>query len=405
MKELLLNFKNPTIIHHYDTDGISSATILCDFLISNGIEPKLLCMKGLNRFNIDQIKDIDEKILVDLGTHYANVLKDAIIIDHHKPSVNAPNLINAHYLNFDGSVEISSSGLVHFITGNKPEIGLVGAIGDRQWPFIGYNKKLLEKVLLEKKIYSKTDLTLYGKFNRPLFSMLSYFFRDFLLDYRQAIKFLEDLEIKQKDGERWRSYSDLNPEEKEILIKAIIEKAYFMDMDIQDIYNEIYYLNYGGLYNYIDIEELSTIINSVGRQGKSNIGIDILKGNEKALVQGIEISKIQQRKLVNALRYAEENLLEFDKFNVLDGRNVIDSSIIGIVTSMINKSTTIGIAKEENYLKISIRSNTYDVSELIGKIVKEIDAEGGGHTRAGGLVIEEDRLEKFLDIIKKLLEK
>jgi single-stranded DNA-specific DHH superfamily exonuclease len=98
-------------------------------------------------------------------------------------------------------------------------------------------------------------------------------------------------------------------------------------------------------------------------------------------------------------------LLEFDKFNVLDGRNVIDSSIIGIVTSMINKSTTIGIAKEENYLKISIRSNTYDVSELISKIVKEMDAEGGGHTRAGGLVIEEDRLEKFLDIIKKLLEK
>ncbi len=406
-KEKILSLQNPTIIHHYDTDGITSAAIIYKFLLEHGKQPEIKTVKGINRFRVEELKDIPEKIILDVGTNHIDSLKDAIVIDHHYPLIptSNPNLLNAHLIGIDGSKSISSAGMASLVTSSSYSIAILGAIGDRQYPFLGKNLDLLEQAIKDREIIITKDLKTYGKYKRPLFVMLSYIFKDFALDKKQAIKYIDSMNIKQKLNGIWRDYNSLNPDEKRVFLKHVLEKAHRLGI-LNDIYGEILMMK--PFYN-IDMNELSSIVNATGRKGKAMVGIKLVMGEKDALDQGINIWKGYQRDLSSALEYAYENIEYRNNYIWLDGRGYIDSSIIGVVTSIIsgqssNKNTMVGVSKDDDILKISIRSNIIDVGKMIDSIYSENRLwEGGGHTNAGGFTIPEDDLDKFINVLEMKL--
>lgn len=403
-KDKILSLENPTIVHHYDTDGIASAAIIYRFLLEHGKQPSIITVKGINRFRAEELKDIPEKIVLDVGTNHIDSLGDVVVIDHHYPIIPTtnPNLINAHLIGIDGSKSISSAGMASLIVKQGASTAILGAIGDRQYPFIGENAQLLEQAIKHREIIMTRDLKAYGKYRRPLFVMLSYMFKDFALDKKQAIKYIHTMNIKQKVNGLWRDYNSLNSDEKTIFLKHVLEKAYRLGI-LDDVYGEVFMIK---PFYSIDMNELSSIINATGRKSKAEVGIKLAMGDKDALDKGIEIWKSYQRDLSSALEYAYDNLEYRKDYIWLDGRERIDSSIIGVVVSIItgqssNKDTVIGISKDDDIIKVSIRSNTIDVGKLIDSIYSENKTwEGGGHIGAGGFTIPEDDLEKFVQVLE-----
>lgn len=407
-REKILKFKNPTIIHHYDTDGISSAAIMISFLLEHGIEAKTISLKGINKHNIEEIKDIPEKIVLDFGTNYVNELGESIIIDHHYPRVEpSPNLLNSHMIGLDGTKSISSAGLTSIVTGYyKPATALLGAMGDRQYPFVDVNKELFE--LAKDRNYIKVirDLKAYGKYKRPLFVLLGYMFEDFALDKEQAKRFLNAIGIEQYDKNKgWKDYNSLSSIERIKFLKAVLEKAQKLGV-IDEIYGEVYYLS---SIPYIDMNELTSMINSTGRRNNAEVGIKLALGDQNAVPEAIKIWRSYQKSILNALEYAYENMENRNKYIWLDGRGKIDSSIIGVVMSILSSNkknyTAIGASKDEEIVKISIRSNVIDVGKLVEQVINDYkDWEGGGHKLAGGFTIPEEDLDIFIKTIESRLD-
>ncbi|MEM4192122.1 MAG: DHHA1 domain-containing protein [Candidatus Anstonellales archaeon] len=403
--EQLKNFKAPVIIHHYDTDGISAGAIMGKYLRDLGKEPEFISMNGLNRFNIDKIKDIPEKIILDFGTNIVEQLGESIIIDHHYPRVNNihRNLLNSFFVDMNGDRGISASGLTSLVTDMREATALLGAVGDRQFPFVEHNRELLNRAISNNQIIKKRDLKIYGKYSRPLFVMLGYLFEDFAEDRKQAINFIRSLGIRLKDNEKWRYYKNLDDRERHILIRAVIEKAARLGK-LEEAYGDVYILRN---MVEIDINELTSIINATGRKNRADIGREIALGNRDYLDIGVEILRSYQSKLRDAIIYAKNNIDRREGYMYVDGRDRIDPSILGVVLSIINEfkdyNTIVGISKEENgILKVSIRSNEINVGSLIDRVISENrDWEGGGHEGAGGFTIPEDSLDRLIAEIDK----
>lgn len=407
-KERIRSLQSPVIIHHYDTDGISSAAIMKEYLQELGREPEIITMRGLNRFNIDEIKDIPEKIVLDLGTNSVEQLGEALIIDHHYPRVEDKysNLLNAFFVGLDGDRGISSSGLTALALNRGEGIGLLGAIGDRQYPFTSTNSELLDRAIRLGNVIKSADLKVYGKYRRPMFVMLGYMFRDFALDYKQAVRFISELGIKQKKGEEWRDYASLTHQERFIFLRAVLEKASKLGM-LDEIYGDIYVLR---SFREIDMNELTSIINATGREGKAVVGMNIALGKRNSLKEGLEIWRKYQKNLRDAIRYAEENMEYEREIVYIDGRGRIAPSILGVVLSILSEGeskTMVGVSDDQSgILKVSIRSKTVNVGQIINYIISNNrDWEGGGHEGAGGFTILEDDLDRLVESIRETIRR
>ncbi len=401
IRKKILSFESPTIVHHYDADGISAAAIIEMFLEEHGKNVEKISFKVLNDENISKIKDIPEKIVVDFGTNDAPNLGEAIIIDHHTPRKQYPNVLNPHYYGIDGSVEISTSGLASLVVGSHEEIGILGATGDRQ-KFIGKNKELLDRALEKEKIIAQEDLKLFGKHYRPIHTMLTYYFPDFLLNPKQVFSFLRKANVPIKRDGKWLTYEDLTLEEKERLVSAVVEKALYMWglEKIDEVYGTAYIIK---PWDY-EIRELATIVNATGRQGKTEVGIRICKGDLKAFQEGLNILKKHQKEVAKGLRLAETDLEEYENFYLLDGRGKVSDTVIGVVISIIEKNyrkPVVGMALDGDYVKLSIRSSQVHVGKVIEKVLEEVNGIGGGHESAGGAHIDPEHLEHFLKSLNK----
>ncbi|NPA22660.1 MAG: DHH family phosphoesterase [Candidatus Micrarchaeota archaeon] len=405
IRKRLAALESPTIIHHYDADGISSAAIIELFLEKMGKKVEKISLKVLDNENLSKIKDIPEKVIVDFGTNVGDQLPDAIIIDHHTPQAQYPNVFNPHYFGIDGSREASTSSLAALITGENEDIALIGITGDRQ-PFVGINKQHLDQAIEKGLVEVIEDIKLFGRRSRPVHVMLTYAFPDFLQSPKQVHAFLKRLNIRVKEGVRWLTYEELSLEEKVRLASAIVEKALYM-WGIEKI-DEVYGTNYILRRWSYDLKEITTIVNATGRQGKSEVGIAICKGDLKALQEGLRLLKKHQREVAKGLRLAENELEDMGGFYLLDGRGKVSDGVIGVVISILERDydrPLVGIAYDGERIKLSMRGSNIHVGKVIEEVLKEVDGIGGGHERAGGAHLEQEDLERFLEVLNKKLRK
>ena len=416
-REAILRMHEPLVVHHYDCDGITSGSIVAGSLEHLGKPYRMQSVRKLDGEFLSSILHEQEIIFVDLGsgTKEIDALPgNVVVIDHHQQKTAAHLQANPHAFGFDGGTDISAAGCAYFVFREFVELGIVGAIGDVQAPLRSLNKLMLDSAVEHGAIEVTRDMLLFGRNSRPLRQFLLYADEPYLPgitgqeDACDAL--LRELDIAQKDGERWRTYSDLPFSERRALVSSLAtllsmrsspEAALRLVGDVLTLKK----MPEGTLLR--DASEFSTLLNACGRNGRPELGVSVCLQRKGAYEESSVLLAEHRRNLRAGIEFASKNTEDIGKFLLLDARGVIPDSIIGVVAGMLHagsrKKPILALSLEEpGKIKLSTRGTRALVEGglNLGKILSECCAQvggvGGGHNIAAGATIPEERLNDFL---------
>jgi len=414
---------NFLVIHHYDADGLSAGAITCSSLIKMGKDYTRESFKKISENEVEEIKKRKEKnlIIVDLGGGAVEELekidKNIIILDHHQTKESSILQLNPHLFGYDGTTEMSGASTSYFAFGFKEfaSMGVVGSVGDMQFPLIGMNRKMLEEGVNEGVVKCYNDISFFGRASRPLVPFLEYstspYFPNLTGNNSNVIDFYNRLGIELKVGEKWRSYKDLSYEEKEKLRSALVDYLYNRNRinDAKSIIGEVYeLLDYPEDTEMRDSKEFSTLLNACGRHGEVNIGIDTMMKMPGAYEQAKKLLELHQRMLKEGIEYAQRKVVDLGTFYLLDARGVIEDTLVGVIAGMLYSTIpptkpiiALSIDKDNNKIKISGRAtgelvrNGVNLGKSLEKVCEGI-GKGGGHNIAAGATIEPEHVNLFI---------
>jgi single-stranded-DNA-specific exonuclease len=410
--------KEIKIISHFDTDGITSASIIIKALKKLD---KLFSLQIIKRIETGFIENLPkDKIILflDLGSGNLNELKNfenVFVIDHHEISEEIPesiNLINSELYN----QKISASGLTYlfckeFDSQNSEfaKLAILGMIGDCLESEIS---KLNHGILNDAEIKKKRGLLIYPS-TRPINRVLEFSSNPFIPGVtgnpEGVSELLREIELKPtKNG--YPSLIELNEEEMSKLITAIMLRN--PKANNKQIIGDIFLIK---LFNKLeDARELSAKINACSRLGEPEIAIQFCMeiSRVKKTAESIHIKYKQE--LISGLKIASENQTSKKQFILINAQNKIKDTIIGTITSILSNSLIyekgtiiVGMANYKDKIKISGRNvgnSGRNIREILSKAVTDLDAEVGGHEFAAGCMIFQKDQEKFISNLNKQLE-
>lgn len=409
--------QNPLIVHHYDCDGITSGSIAATWFEGQKKDYRMVTVRKLDEGFVKSLSHEKQLIFVDLGsgTAFMDELKgEVVIIDHHQPVCKSHLQANPHLFGFDGGSELSAAGCAHFVFNTAPDLGVVGAVGDIQYPLRSLNKLMLEEAVRAKQVGVSTDLRLFGRNSRPLLQLLSFADDPYLpglTGHEDACaKLLADLQIELKHNDKWRAYSDLSAAEKKRLVSSLAEllSIRISAEAASKLTGEVFtLLNRPQNTELSDASEFSTILNACGRNGRPELGVDVCLCRKGAYESARVLLAEHRRNLRDGIGFAGRNVQDLGKFLLIDGRGVIPDSIIGVVAGMLfpggrNKPVLALSLEESGAIKLSTRGTRKLVENglNLGKILSEscaaVGGVGGGHNIAAGATIPAGRLDDFL---------
>ncbi len=422
LKECVLAWENPTVIHHFDCDGITSGSIVIDALRQAGRKPEAITLKKIDDDYINaNFIGKNELVFVDFGGTCKSIdqIKDAAIIDHHQTEGTSTVQANPHLYGFDGGTEISSAGVAHLVFGIREDLAIVGAVGDVQAPLVSLNREILKEGEEKGTLEATIDLKAYGKNTRPLAAFLAYSDEPYLPgitgNEEAAVAVLEQAGLKAKAYDA--KYSGLDENEKSALRAAIVEylsRSGYQNVST-DLFGECYTLkNQPENSELRDASEFSTLLNACGRNGRFEVGIGVCLGEAGALETAREILAGHKRNLQSGIQFASRNINDLGEFYLIDGRGQISDTIIGVVAGMIgtykrDKPILALSLDEEGKVKLSGRAKEHHIKQGVnlGMALKAAAAHvggvGGGHRQAAGATIPNGKVSEFLVIFGEKL--
>jgi RecJ-like exonuclease len=404
-----------------------------------------LCIKQIEVNRVPEFKDKSDTFLfVDMGSGQIPLLEENIgdkkfaIIDHHNPQgeTQKPHF-NCHLSGIDGTNEVSGAGCAYLVAkeidpNNKDlaSLAIVGAIGDIQdskGRLEGLNREILKDAEELGIIKEMKDIRFFGRHSRILIKFLSYCSTPYLpgltAKEEECRAFLKNLGIEfEKDG-YWRKYVDLTEDEKKRLISGLyvygiqhnVPKKFLKTM-VGTVY-ELPKEKEGTELR--DAREFATLLNACGRQGETEIGVEVCMGDRDEFYKKAKNLLQRHRKMLrDGIQWAQDNgTQDFEYMHVLNGENHIKDTLIGIVAGMLygagvisRDKPVIGVAVDENNkLKISSRgtwpliAKGLDLSAALKTAAREVGGEGGGHTIASGAYVPPGKKEQFLKRLNEII--
>ncbi len=411
--------KKIKIVSHYDTDGITSASILAKTLKDLNKKFSIKIVKNLEKEYIETLASNEIIIFLDLGSssleEIGRLKSEVFIIDHHEISGNPGNnttIINPHLLHEE---PISASGLTYLfskaLASNSKELAnlaIIGMVGDMLDREIG---KRNNKILEDAEVTIKKGLLLYPS-TRPIHKTLEFssslYIPGVTGNPRGVLSFLREVGIK-KDNDKWKSLIELNNEELSDLITAILLRT---KRSSQKIIGNIYLVKF---FNRLeDARELSAMINACSRLGYSHIALELCLGNLKARKKAETIYVDYKQHLVSALNFAANNKIEGKGYILLNAGGNIKDTIIGTIASIMSMSNQyeegtiiVAMSYDKEKIKVSARvagRKGRNVKEIIERCIKNIEGECGGHPAAAGCLIPREKEKEFIENLTKSLE-
>ncbi|MCX6770007.1 MAG: DHH family phosphoesterase [Candidatus Micrarchaeota archaeon] len=416
-KEAASRMRAPLIIHHYDCDGLSSGALAASWFEEQDRKYSMRAVRKLDEALIKELVGEPEIIFVDLGSGspFIEELKgNVIVIDHHQPQHKSHLQANPHLFGFDGGSELSAAGCAYFVFRTSVDLGIVGAVGDIQYPLRSLNRIMLEEGISQGKVSSSTDLRLFGRNSRPLKQLLLYADEPYLPGLTGQEDgcdgFLSGFGIPQKTGDKWRTYSDLSLEEKKQLVSALAQHLSSRSSPEASsrLVGEVYtLLSRPQGTELSDASEFSTLLNACGRNNRAELGVAVCLSRAGAYEESQLLLAEHRKNLRAGISFAVKNTQDFGKFLLLDARGIISDSIIGVVAGMVHPGSRLKpilalSLEEEGKIKLSTRGTRQLVEAglNLGKILSEacaaVGGVGGGHNIAAGATIPENRLDDFL---------
>ena len=428
-KDFLKEIKDQEIeiISHFDTDGITSATIMIQTLKKSDQKFNLKIVKSLTKEFIEEIPKDKVILFLDLASgsldhiQKAN-LKKVFIIDHHEIHETQEIFKDLQIINpelYPEKIKLSGSALTYLFCkkiddSNKEflKLAILGMVGDALENEISN----LEKELIEdNKIKIKKGLLIYPS-TRPLNRVLEFSSDPFIPgvtgNFKGVLDLLRETKIKPQNG-KYKNLIDLDEKEMKELTTAIILRN--PQIKNKKMIGEIYLLNFFGKLE--DARELSAKINACSRFGRSDVALRFCSESLKIKKQAETIHAKYKQLLISGLKKIEKQevkKIQGEGFLIINAENEIKDTMIGTIMSILSYSSLyekntiiIGLAKYENKIKVSARnvgSNGKNAREILNKAIRFIGGEVGGHKNAAGCVIEQEKEKEFLDELKKNLE-
>jgi single-stranded-DNA-specific exonuclease len=421
------------IISHFDTDGVTSASILIKALHRLDVSFSVRIVKSLDAEIIksELSRQPRETILFsDLASgsfdYFQDLEEPIFILDHHEPDNSKLNdnikIINPHLTDDFKSNNCSGAGLCYLFAKelsaeNKDlaKLAIIGMVGDRHEANLSkINKQIIEDC---EELEIKRGLVIYPA-TRPLKRTLEYSTSPYIPGVSGkgdgAITLLKEANISLD-----KSLLDLNEDEMSRLVAGVMSRR-AQNEESNDAVGNLYILKFFDILE--DAREISTLINACSRLGSHDIAISYCLQNEKAKERALEIYATYRQELVSGLRVAEDmDKIHGKKFVILNAQDKIKDAIIGTICSMLSSSPSyeegtvlIGMAYNENKIKVSARiagQEGRNLKELMEKTIVEFKtdhpdslAEVGGHEKAAGCFIEVDKEDHFIEKLKKNLE-
>jgi single-stranded-DNA-specific exonuclease len=407
------------VVSHFDTDGITSATIMIQTLKKLDKRFSVKIVKRLEKEFIEKLPENKLILFLDLASgslDHLKKLENIFIIDHHEITQEIPkniNIINSELTN----QKLSGSCLTYlFCKQLAPEIlglaklAILGMIGDCMEKDLD---KVKDSILKEGEVKRKRGLLIYPS-TRPLNRTLEYssdpYIPEVTGNMEGVLELLREVGLNPKDG-KYKSLIELDEEEMSKLVTAIILRN--PQAKNKKILGDIFLIKF---FNKLeDAREMSAMINACSRLDRSDIAIQFCMEIAKAKKVAESIHVKYKQVIVSSLKFVSETeKIEGKKFVIINAKNNIKDTMAGTVASILSNSSLYEngtiittMAYYDDKIKVSSRSvgrQGRNLRELLAKVTEKIEGEVGGHEFAAGCMISQKNEQEFIDSLKKNLE-
>lgn len=411
------------IISHFDTDGITSASIIIRTLKKLDIKFSVKIVKSLEENFVRDLPKDKVLLFLDLASGSLNYMKDeglndVFIIDHHEVTQEVPEGVEVINPWFNGKEKISGAGLCYLFSkeinsGNKnlSKLAVLGMIGDIME---GHLEELDKEMFEESDIKRKKGLLLYPS-TRPINKTLEYSSNPYIPGVtgnpEGVFELIRETGIEMVNG-RHKSIIELSEDEMKKLTTAIMLRN---PATKKDVIGNIYLLKF---FNKLeDAREISAMINACSRLGKSEAALKFCLEIPNARKEAEEVHAKYKQHLISALDFVSKTKkIEGKGFVIINAGDQVMDTIIGTIASILSNSPSYeegtiitAMAYYEDKIKISARicgreNNGRNVKEILERIITDIGGEVGGHEFAAGGIIEKKKEKDFIEALKKNLE-
>jgi len=414
--------KDIFIISHFDTDGITSATILIQTLRKLD---KRFSLKIVTRLEEETILDLPrDKVIVflDLASGSLNYLskmnfENVFIIDHHQIFQEIPEKLNIINPQLNGKEEISSSSLTYLFckylsedTKELAKLAVLGMIGDCMEKSID---KLNNLIINDGEVKRKRGLLIYPS-TRPLNRTLEYCSDPYIPGItgnpQGVTELLREVGLSPLNG-KYKSLIELNDNEMSKLVTSIVLKN--PKVKNREIIGDIFLIKF---FNKLeDARELSAIINACSRLGESETAVQFCMELTKAKKRAELMHTKYKQFIISGLKFVSESeKIEGNGFVIINAKDKIKDTIIGTIASILSNSSIYEegtvittMAYYEDKIKGSSRSvgkSGRNLREILSSVIEKIGGDVGGHEVAAGCMLKQEKEKEFLDCLKKSLE-
>ena len=410
------------VVSHFDTDGITSASIMIHSLKKLDKNFSVRILKSLEDEFIKNLPRDKIILFLDLASGSFSQLEQTgieniFIIDHHEVIQGIPPNINIINPELNGKEKISSSGLTYLFcreldNGNSEfaKLAILGMIGDLMEKNID---KLNNGILNEGEVKRKRGLLIYPS-TRPVNRTLEYSSDPYIPgvtgNTEGVLQLLKESGLNASNG-KYKSLVELEEEEMTRLITGIMLRN--PEAGNREIIGDIFLLKF---FNKLeDARELSAIINACSRLGDSGLAIQFCMEVPKAKKRAEQMHLKYKQFIISGLKILNESeKVEGNGFVIINAKDRIKDTIIGTLASIMSKSSIYPqgtiittLAYCEDKIKVSMRcvgESNRNLREVLNNVIEKVGGNVGGHDVAAGCIILKEKEQEFIDLLRKSFE-
>ncbi len=453
-KVILDTVKEDSLVHvfsHLDADGVAAAGIIGKALFRLDARFRIQVTQWINDKIANEIQSEKPGLIIftDLGSGYVNFVNEklsdfkTVILDHHQiigePASNITQ-VNPHLNGIDGARDISGAGVAYLaakaldkINVDLAPMAVVGALGDMQdkcdqRKLGGVNERIVQDATDAGLLTVEKDLIFFGRETRPIHRTLASTTNPFIPgisgEEDKSLAFLANLDIKPKDGEKWRALRDLSDEEKKRLCSALADHLLSKGLhyEVTNLIGHVYVLNREEIWTPLrDAREFAVLLNATGRMDRPSLGVAVCMGDRgSALEESSKVLEEYRRTLNRYLGWVmekPERMKELKNIYVVRGESFINDKIVGAISSILSSSLpnpekpliAYANVEEENLAKISARTMDFmtnrgvNLGEVMQVASERLQGKGGGHNVAAGAQVPIESINTFIEIVDELV--
>lgn len=413
--------KEVQIISHFDTDGITSASIIIRCLKRLDRKFNTLIVKSLTPEIISQLPENKILLFLDLASNSFKYLRDLkqeiFIIDHHEIKQEVSS--NVHIVNSQmhkSKEEISSSGLCYLFAKkinlqnrDLSSLAIIGMVGDSIQNIDVSNNEITK----DSEVIVRKGVLLYPS-TRPLNRVLEFSSEPYIPSVtgnREGVfQLLKEVGLERQNGQ-YKSLIELSEEEMTKVSTAILLRR--LKKNNENLIGNIFLVKH---FNQLeDAREISAKINASSRLGEPYTAILYCLEDPKAKKQVERLYARYKQMIIGGLNIIEKvDQIKGTSYIIINAKSEIQEEIISVISTILSKSSlylegTIIIAMsytDNNQIKVSGRTvgGGRSVRDVLERAIIEIGGEFGGHKYAAGALFNKEKEQEFIEKIKKDLE-